>query len=120
MSRRRQHSELVWLLEAHAGFGPGGTYAVPMPEPGYPFNVEYAAEHGWPANREQRREVANVEIVEHVPCMIDCPDEDCREWTNVWTLPGDTRQEAIANLVARRFTGAAYHVSECEMLDDRR
>ena len=53
------------------------------------------------------------------PCVLSCGDEACVEWINVWMLPGDTREEAEQALKDERYIGAAYHVSECSMLDDK-
>ena len=117
MSKRRQHSELVYLIPPQAGFGPGGTYAVIQPERGFLYNPEYAATNQWPVEREQRLALATVEIVDQMPCPLECGDPDCMEWTDVWTLGGDTRRQAMRNLIARRFSGANYHVSEWEMSD---
>ena len=119
MSKRRQHSELVWLKPPHAGFGAGGTYAVLYPEIGFLFNKEVAARIQRPMSQEEWWAVANVEIIDQTPCMLDCDDPNCMEWTNVWTVAGASRTEAMANVVARSYTGANYHVSECEMVDDQ-
>ena len=44
----------------------------------------------------------------------------CREtWATVWALEGDTLEEARQALAESRFRGAAYHVNDCELLDDR-
>ena len=118
MSKRRQHSELVWL-GPHAGFSTGLSYAVPMPEHMYYYNPAFSDRSHEMPSREERVLVATMEVEDWTPCMLDCHDPHCREWTNVWLLPGQTRAEAMANLVSRCYSGAAYHVSECEMLDDR-
>ena len=61
-------------------------------------------------------------------CVVyDGPEEGreahertCREtWATAWTLEGETLEEARQALAERRFTGAAYHLSDCELLDDR-
>ena len=54
---------------------------------------------------------------EPMPCMLDCEDSQCREWADVFTLEGNTQDEARKNLEQCRFSGAAYHVSECRMED---
>ena len=44
----------------------------------------------------------------------------CREtWAEVWALEGDTLEEAKRALEESRFRGTAYHVNDCELLDDR-
>lgn len=96
MSKRRQQSELVWITP-NSGFGAGGRYAVIMPEGQYLSAPDRA-------------------VTDQTPCILDCDDEDCMEWADLFTLHGDTRAEAMRNLIAGRYSGAAYHVSECEML----
>ena len=63
-----------------------------------------------------------------LPCAVfDGPQADreahertCREtWATAWALEGDTLEEAKQALAERRFLGAAYHLSDCELLDDR-
>jgi len=117
MSKRRQHSELVWL-KSHAGFSSGLSYAVLMPEPGYFHNPAFRGQLP-PLTREERQAVATMEVTDPMPCMLDCDDPGCMEWNDVWLIPGDTRAEAITNLIARRYQGAAYHVSECQMANDQ-
>ena len=56
-----------------------------------------------------------------------CVDDDlpghpkgCMEtWNSVWTLPGETREEAEAAHAGGNHIGVAHHVSDCELLDDR-
>ena len=44
----------------------------------------------------------------------------CREtWATVWALEGDTLEEARQALAESRFRGIAYHLNDCELLDDR-
>ena len=44
----------------------------------------------------------------------------CREtWAEVWALEGDTLEEAKQALAESRFRGIAYHINDCELLDDR-
>ena len=46
--------------------------------------------------------------------------ETCRErWDTVFGLEGETLEEARQALSEQRFLGAAYHVNDCELLDDR-
>ena len=50
----------------------------------------------------------------------DAHEETCREtWATVWGLEGDTLEEARQALAESRFQGAAHHLSDCELLDDR-
>lgn len=45
---------------------------------------------------------------------------NCKErWNTVWALPGETREEAEAAHTAKTYLGSAYHVADCELLDDR-
>ncbi len=73
-----------------------------------------------------------VALVDRNPDPYACtayggPPEDmethlrtCREtWATVWALEGDTLEEARQSLAERRFSGSAYHVNDCELLDDR-
>ena len=62
------------------------------------------------------------------PCMVyKGPEEGrkaheraCREtWATAWVLEGDTLEEARKALAESRFLGAVYHLSDCELLDDR-
>ena len=62
-----------------------------------------------------------------MPCPFDGPEGDwdvhsrtCREtWVTAWVLEGDTLEEARQSLAESRFRGTAYHLSDCELLDDR-
>lgn len=46
--------------------------------------------------------------------------QTCREtWAEVWALEGDTLEEAKQALAESRFRGTAYHINDCELLDDR-
>ena len=40
-------------------------------------------------------------------------------WATVWGLEGDTLEEARQALAESRFRGAAYRLSDCQLLDDR-
>ena len=53
------------------------------------------------------------------PCSLDCGDEECVEWINVMILPGNTKEEAQIAAQNEHYIHAAYHVSECRLLDDR-
>ena len=57
------------------------------------------------------------------PCVFnDEPDhaKACMEtWATVWVLEGNTLDEAKLALEESRFRGAAYHLSDCQLLDDR-
>ncbi len=72
--------------------------------------------------------VALIDKEEDPPsCPLDGPEGDwdvhsrtCREtWVTAWVLEGDTLEEAKQALAERRFLGAAYHLSDCELLEDR-
>ena len=115
MSKRRHDAEIVWL-RSWVGFGPGNTYALIAEEPMNLFNPKWRDINN-AADLEQRTE-PTVLITNQVPCLLNCGDDQCSEWNNVWTLPGTTRKEAISNLIARKYNGYAHHVSECEMSDD--
>ena len=55
------------------------------------------------------------------PCMLHDIDNEsgCQETVSTaWTLPGETKAEALAALQRRDFTGAAYHLSECELFEE--
>ena len=46
--------------------------------------------------------------------------QTCREtWATAWTLVGDTLEEAGQALEESLFRGVAYHLNDCELLDDR-
>ena len=62
------------------------------------------------------------------PCVVydgteeerEAHERTCREtWATAWALEGDTLEEARQALAERRFIGAAYHLSDCQLLDDR-
>ena len=62
------------------------------------------------------------------PCVVYDGSEElrqahertCREtWATAWALEGDTLEEAKQALAERRFLGTAYHLSDCELQDDR-
>ncbi|MDE2753570.1 MAG: hypothetical protein OXI83_13410 [Gemmatimonadota bacterium] len=54
------------------------------------------------------------------PEEIEAHLSTCREtWAEVWGLEGDTLEEARQALAESRFRGIAYHVNDCELLDDR-
>ena len=94
MSRRRGYCEVVHVRRG-AAFGSGGRYGVILPEPMYRYEGRL--------------------VTDRTPCMLDCGDRNCLEWTDVRALPGETRREAVSALAAGRYAGAMYHVSECEM-----
>ena len=75
---------------------------------------------------------AFVALVDRDPYPFPCvvfggPEEEreahertCREtWATARALEGDTLEEARQALAERRFLGAAYHLSDCELLEDR-
>ena len=46
--------------------------------------------------------------------------DDCLErWDTVRLLPGATRAEAEAAHERKEYVGSAYHVSDCEVLEDK-
>ena len=62
------------------------------------------------------------------PCVVyggpeegrDAHERTCREtWATVWLLEGDTLEKARRALAESCFLGAAYHLSDCQLLDDR-
>ena len=54
------------------------------------------------------------------PEGMDAHLSTCREtWATVWALEGDTLEEARQSLAESRFRGIAYHLNDCELLDDR-
>jgi len=81
MSKRRQGGEWVWL-SSNAGFvGESNRLKVKIqPEDG-----------DWE------------------PCLLDCGDDDCREWCNCWTEPDSNNGDKRHCLP---------HVSECQMHDE--
>ena len=96
MSKRRHDSEIVYLEIPNLRMD---RFAVILPEP------------EWYEENRTRATVASN------PCVMECGDEDCREWINLMMLPGSNRKDAVRNLVAGRSTGLKYHVSECQMDD---
>ena len=108
--KRRQHSELVWL-GPHAGFSSGQCYGWLLPEPEYILKD--------PSFYYQTDAELPLAIADAQGCMLLCPDRHCREWTNVRLVAGETRKAALGRILAGEFLGWAYHVSECEMADDR-
>ena len=56
---------------------------------------------------------------DHIPCMLDCGDAECVEWIDIYLLPGDSLAEAAEALEREEYLGVAYHVSECQMADDK-
>ena len=108
--KRRQHSELVWLGR-HAGFSSGHCYGWLLPEPEYILKD--------PSFYYRPDGILPVSLADAQSCPLLCPDPKCREWTNVQLVAGETRKEAMDHILAGTFAGWAYHVSECEMHDDR-
>ena len=106
MSKRRNYAELVYLT-TNAGFGPGRTYGWILPNP----------EWYWP--RDDSPQAKTRLITDLDPCPLECGDPYCREWNDVLVLPGANRAAALSSLVRGDYQGCAYHVSECEMRDDR-
>ena len=48
-------------------------------------------------------------------CALNCGNDDCGEWSDLWMLHGRTRPEAMIGLVAGYYAGLAFHVSDCEL-----
>ena len=90
MSKRREAGEIIYKLP-YAGFVGQTAYGV----------------------------IQEEDPDDHIPCMLSCGDAECVEWIDVWLLPGDSRAEAIEALKREEYLGAAYHVSECMMADDK-
>lgn len=90
MSKRRQAGEIIYK-DTGAGFIMKGSFGV----------------------------IQEEDTEDLMPCVLDCGDKECDEWMNVWLLPGETREEAEQALQQERYRGAAYHVSECQMLDEK-
>ena len=63
--------------------------------------------------------IQEEDIDDHIPCMLDCGDAECVEWIDIFLLPGDSLVEAAEALEREEYLGAAYHVSECRMADDK-
>ena len=55
------------------------------------------------------------DCVEHIDTDVECYET----WNTVWILEGDTLEEARKSLEEHRFCGSCYHVSDCELLDDK-
>lgn len=108
--KRRQHSELVWL-GPYAGFTAGQCYGWIHPEP------EYILKQPSPYYRPDA--ILPVYLADTQGCVLLCPDRKCQEWNDVRLVAGATRQEALANIIAQNFLGWAFHVSECQMFDDK-
>lgn len=77
MSKRRKIGDRVWIVK-YAGFGAS--------------QGEWATIIDWKSNHD------------YDICLLDCDDEECREWADVMPEAGNDK---------RMF----YHVSECEMFD---
>ena len=90
MSKRRKAFDVVYKMP-YAGFVRGGYFVEIQPEDEDDF----------------------------MPCMLDCGDEDCREWIDCLILTGDTLEDAVQSSSNKQYTGTAYHVSECQMANDR-
>lgn len=89
---RRNYGELVFMGgNGPAGFGGDGWYGWILPE-------------GPPDD--------------HIPCFC-CDDPECLEWCDVLCVAGESRAEALTNILAGRFSHYAYHVGECRMATDR-
>ena len=93
-----QNAPIKWKIQA-AGFVMKGEFVVLVDRDPYPFPC--TAYNGPEEEREAH-------------------EETCREtWATVWGLEGDTLEEARQALAESRFRGAAYHLSDCQLLEDR-
>ena len=93
-----QNAPIKWKIQA-AGFVMKGEFVVLVDRDPYPFAC---TSYNGPEDEREAHE------------------ETCQEaWATVWGLEGDTLQEAKQALAESRFRGAAYHLSDCELLDDR-
>ena len=101
MAKHRQAGELIWKRQSNTSNGKGN-YA----------QIGHLSE-AIPMCRFEHWGTDNAE------CDIDCCHGPCNEWTDVWLLPGATRQEAMSALIQGQYTGVAYHVNECQMFDDK-
>ena len=93
-----QHAPIRWKVPGAGFVGAGGYVALIDRDPDpFPCTV-------YDGTEEER----------------EAHERTCREtWATVWALEGDTLEEARKSLAERRFLGAAYHLSDCELLDDR-
>lgn len=80
MSKRRTAGDIVWKKE-NAGFVGESSLVQIRPEKETKYGVAY--------------------------CMLECGDEDCREWHECWECDKD----------GKHLGGVACHVSECQMED---
>ena len=106
MSKHRNYAELVFLT-ANAGFGPGRTYGWFLPQ----------AEMLWPGDNSPQAKTRL--LADNNPCTLECGDPRCRDWDDVFVLPGPDRTAALKALIRSDYQDCAYHVSECEMRDDQ-
>ena len=88
MSKRRVPGDVVWKQEGHGFIGEAGWYLV--------------LSDG------------------HDDCMLECGDPDCQEWDTLHCYGTTTRDDAQTRIDDDTLValGAAYHVSECSMLDE--
>ncbi|MDE2688560.1 MAG: hypothetical protein OXI16_13835 [Chloroflexota bacterium] len=63
--------------------------------------------------------IGEEDTADHMPCVLDCGDNECVEWINVFLLQGENLAEAAEALEREEYIGAAYHVSECRMADNK-
>ena len=136
MAKKRHYSEVIYM-GSWAGFGPKHCFGQIEPEPSVPYNAALLKMLNPQTTTEwlEYQELLSQELLclassnyqgsnrwttelTAVPCLLDCGDDNCMEWTDVRLLAGNNRHEALRNLVAGKFTGMAYHVSECQMYDD--
>ena len=95
MSKRRHPGEVV-RRSAGSGFCSSSEPELIEVPSGEAYQMEYIKVDGeWQSNPGG----------EAVHCMLDCGDEDCREWANLRIVSGPHRDEYL------------FHISECQMSD---
>lgn len=56
---------------------------------------------------------------DHMPCMLDCEDEECLEWATAWVIDAETLDDAKKLASDGQYIGSVYHLSECEVFKDK-
>ena len=124
VGKKREPGQLIYLTGIAgfvAGFGPVGAYGVIQKQGIYILDYARALQiqtwrpiyplHHYPIEIGEQRE-------DMWSCVFEHDDTSrCVEWDNVWTLPGNTRKEAMTHLINGNYLGINCHVSECEMAD---
>ena len=61
------------------------------------------------------------DIENHIPCMLNCGDNNCIEWATAWVIDGaDNLEEARKLADTGKYARAVYHLSECEIFEDKK